>query len=92
MSRLGAIPCLVSCLPQRLLHGNVKTFDVILKRMEDESRADELALERHNLVYFWFVLYRKNVSISVRFLYYIFCIIVTLLRRDSAVSWSLMMR
>ena len=25
-SRLGAIPCLISCLPQRMLHGKVKTF------------------------------------------------------------------
>ena len=33
-SRLRAIPCLVSCLPQRMLHGNVKTFDVIFKKIE----------------------------------------------------------
>ena len=31
-SRLGAIPCLVSCLPQRMLHDNVKTFDVNFKK------------------------------------------------------------
>ena len=50
-SRLGAISCLVSCLPQRMLHGNVKTFDAILKKMGEEStRAFELALEAHSLV------------------------------------------
>ena len=49
-SRLGDIPCLVSCLPQRMLHDNIKTFDVIFKKMEEEStRAVELALEGHNL-------------------------------------------
>ena len=45
-NRLGVIQCLVSCLPQRMLHSNVKTFDVIFKKMEEEStRAVELALE-----------------------------------------------
>ena len=29
---LGAIPGPVSFLPQRILHGNVKTFDVIFKK------------------------------------------------------------
>ena len=49
-SRLGAIPCLVSCLPPRMLHGNVKTFDVIFEKMGEESaRAVELALEGHSL-------------------------------------------
>ena len=49
-SRLGAIPCLVSCLPQRMLHGNVKTFDVIFKKMEEENtRAVELALKDRSL-------------------------------------------
>ena len=48
-SRLGAIPCLVFCLPRRKLHGNVKTFDVIVKKMGEEStRAVELALEGHS--------------------------------------------
>ena len=51
MSRLGAIACLVSCLPQRVLHGNAKTFDVIFKKMGEEStRAVELALEGHSLL------------------------------------------
>ena len=63
-----------------------------LKKMEEESGAVELALERHNLVYFWFVLYRKNDSITVRYLHLYFDIIVTLLRLDSVVSRSLMMR
>ena len=36
------------------------------KKMEEESRAVELALESHNLVYFWFVLYRKKVSVTVK--------------------------
>ena len=31
-SCLGAIPCLVSCLPQRMMQGNVKTFDVICNK------------------------------------------------------------
>ena len=48
MSRLEAIPCLVSCLSQRL-HGNVKTFDLIFKKMEESTRAVELALEGHSL-------------------------------------------
>ena len=49
-SRLGAIPCLLSCLSQRRLHGNVKTFIVIVKEMEEEyTRAVKLALEGHNL-------------------------------------------
>ena len=50
-SRLGAIPCPVSCLPQRMLHGNVKTFDVIFKKMGEEStsRAAELTLEGNSL-------------------------------------------
>ena len=43
-----------------------------LKKMEEENRAVGLALERHKLVYFWFVLYRKNVSITVRYLYLYF--------------------
>ena len=33
-----------------MLHGNVKTFDVIFKKMgEDSTRAAELALEGHSL-------------------------------------------
>ena len=44
-------------------------FDGRIKMMEEESRAVELAMERHILVYFWFVLYRKYVSITVRYLY-----------------------
>ena len=36
-----------------------------LKMMEEESRAAE-RLERHNLVYFLDVMYRKYVSITVR--------------------------
>ena len=39
-----------SCLRQRMLHGNVRTFNVIFKKMEEESsRAFELALEGHSL-------------------------------------------
>ena len=38
MSRVGAIPGLVSCLPQTMLHGNVKTFDVIFKRWEKKAQ------------------------------------------------------
>ena len=50
MSRVGAIPGLVSCLPQTMLHGNVKTFNVIFKKMGEEStRAVELVLEGHSL-------------------------------------------
>ena len=49
MSHLGAIPCLVSCLPQRLLHGNIKTFDLIFKKMEESTRKVGLALEGHSL-------------------------------------------
>ena len=45
-SLLGAIPCLVSCLPQIMLHGNVKMFDEIFKK---DGRAVELALEGHSL-------------------------------------------
>ena len=49
-SRLGAIPCLVSCLPQQMLHGNVETFDMILKKVGEEStRAVQLELEGHSL-------------------------------------------
>ena len=48
-SRLGAILCLVSCRPQRLLHGNVKTFDVTFKKMGEERKTVELALEGHSL-------------------------------------------
>ena len=45
-----SIPCLVSCLSKRMLHSNVKTFDVIFKKMREEStRAVELALEGHSL-------------------------------------------
>ena len=48
-SHLCGLPSLVSCLPQRMLHG-VETFDVIFKKMEEEStRAVELALECHSL-------------------------------------------
>ena len=55
-SRLRAFPCLVSCLPQRMLHG--KNFDVVFKKMgEDSIRAIELALKGHILfVCFLFVL------------------------------------
>ena len=50
MSCLGAIPCLVSCLPQRMLHGNLKMFDVIFIEMEEESTGVvELALLGHSL-------------------------------------------
>ena len=50
MSRLGAIPCLVSCLPQRMLPSCIKTFDVIFKKTEEEStRVVELVLEGHCL-------------------------------------------
>ena len=39
-----------SFLPQRMLRGNVKTFDVIFKKMGEESiRAVELELEGHSL-------------------------------------------
>ena len=49
-SRLRAIPCLVFCLSQGMLHGNVKTFDVIFKKTGEEStRAVEQALEGHSL-------------------------------------------
>ena len=38
-----------------------------LKKMEEESRAVKLALDSHILLFFfWFVLYKKNVSIAVR--------------------------
>ena len=59
--------------------------------MEEESRAVELALESHNLVYIWFVLYRKKVSITVRLLCLYFGTTVTLLALDSVVSWYLIM-
>ena len=50
-SRLWAIPCQVSCLPQRMLYGNVKTLDVIFKKMEEESiMTSELASEGHSLL------------------------------------------
>ena len=53
-SRLGAIPRLVPSLPQRLLHGNAKTFDVIFKKMGEEStRVVELTLGVVIVVYFW---------------------------------------
>ena len=45
-SRLGAIPCLVSCLPQRMLHGNVKTFNMIFKK----EWGVKLALEGSSLL------------------------------------------
>ena len=32
-----------------MLHDNVKTFDVIFKKMEESTRAVELALEGHSL-------------------------------------------
>ena len=49
-SRLGDIPHLVSCLPQRMLRGNVKIFNVIFKKMGEESTSVvELALEGHSL-------------------------------------------
>ena len=48
-NRLGVIQCLVSCLPQRMLHSNVKILDVIFKKMEEESTSSvELALEGHD--------------------------------------------
>ena len=43
---------------------NVRRF--FKKKMEEESRTVELALERHNVLYFWFVLCLKYVSITVR--------------------------
>ena len=61
-----------------------------LKKDGERNRAVELALERHDLVYFWFVLYRKNVSVTVRYLYFWYhCDAVAL---DSVVSWLMMMR
>ena len=54
MARCGAIPCLVSCLLQRMLHGNVKVFDGNFKKMGEESTwAVELVLEDHSLFIFW---------------------------------------
>ena len=35
-----------------------------LKKMDKKSRAVELALESHNFVYFWFVLYRKRFQLQ----------------------------
>ena len=50
MSHRGAIPCLVSCLMQRMVLGNDKTFDVIFKKMGEEStRAVELVFEGNSL-------------------------------------------
>ena len=49
MSRLRAIPCLVSCLLQRMLHSIVKTLDLIFKKMEESTRTVELVLEGHSL-------------------------------------------
>ena len=46
---LGAIPCLVSCLLQRILHGNVKTFNLIFKKMKESAGVVEQALEGHSL-------------------------------------------
>ena len=43
-------------------------------------------------VYFWFVLYRKNVSVTVRQLYLNFWYHCDALTLDSVVMWSLMMR
>ena len=48
-SRLGAIPCLVYFLLQRMVHGNVETFDLIFKKMEESTRAIELPLEGPSL-------------------------------------------
>ena len=51
-SRLGTIPCLVSSLSQRILQGNVKPFNVVFKKIEEErTMAVELALEGHS----WFI-------------------------------------
>ena len=50
MNHPGAIPCLVSCLMQRMVLGNDKTFDLIFKKMGEEStRAVEMVLEGHSL-------------------------------------------
>ena len=49
-SCLRAILYLVSCLLQGMLHSNFKTFDMIFKKMgEDSTRMVELALEDHIL-------------------------------------------
>ena len=48
-SCLGAIPVLVSCLLQRTLHSNVKNVRHDSKKMAEESRTFELALEGHSL-------------------------------------------
>ena len=50
-SHFGAIPYLVSCLPQRM-YDNVKTFGVTFKEMGEEiafERTFDLALEGHRL-------------------------------------------
>ena len=52
------------------------------KKMEEESRAVELASESHNLFIFWFVLYRKRFQLQKDNYIYIFGTIVTLLKLD----------
>ena len=52
-SHLEAIPCLVSCLPQRMLHGNVKRSTRFEKK-DEESREVKLALESHIFHFFFF--------------------------------------
>ena len=46
-SHLGAIPYLVSCLPQRMLHSKVKTFDVFFKKMGEENEKVEKVTNTH---------------------------------------------
>ena len=51
MSHLGTILCLISCLLQRMLQGNIKTVDVVFKKMGEEStRTAEVELEGHSLL------------------------------------------
>ena len=66
---------------------NVRRY---LINMEEESRALERALKKHNyFLFFWFVLYRKIISIKVvSQLHLIFGTIVTLLTLDDALGMT----
>ena len=76
-SHLGAIPCLISCLP-RMLHvsakTDVKTFDVKLKKSATDSRAFVLVLKGQSLLILGLCGTGKNVSVTVRLLYLHFII------------------
>ena len=75
-----------------MLHGNVKTFDVISKRKG--KKAERLSWRWRVIIWFIFIcaVQGKGFNYSKIIIFIFFDTIATLLTLDSVISWSLIMR